>query len=50
MASLTSSTNQDVNVKNIWDFYVHYSDNKNWDLDSYIHVTKNKITVTRNFI
>ena len=28
----------DIDVVNKWNFYVHYSDNKNWDLDSYIHV------------
>ncbi|MBI96918.1 hypothetical protein CL656_07230 [bacterium] len=25
-------------VINKWNFYIHYSDNKSWDLNSYIHI------------
>tara|TARA_B100000963_G_C22638461_1_gene678988 strand:+ start:4793 stop:5320 length:528 start_codon:yes stop_codon:yes gene_type:complete len=32
------SREKNINVVNKWNFFVHYSDNKNWDLNSYIHV------------
>lgn len=28
----------DLKIKQNWDFYIHYSDDKNWDLDSYNHI------------
>lgn len=28
----------DISVINKWNFYIHYSDNKSWDLKSYIHL------------
>ena len=40
MASLISPSTDSIVVKSSWDFFVHYSDNKNWDLDSYIHVIR----------
>lgn len=40
MASLISPSTDNIVVKSSWDFFVHYSDNKNWDLDSYIHVIR----------
>lgn len=38
MESSVKTIEKKIKVYNDWDFYVHYSDNKNWDLDSYIHV------------
>ena len=28
----------DLKIKQKWNFYIHYSDDKNWDLDSYNHI------------
>lgn len=41
--SLNSSSSSSQNLLNIklstsWNFYIHFSDDKNWNLDSYIHI------------
>ena len=38
---IESNTNEitlETKVKNKWKFYLHYCDEKNWDIDSYINV------------